>query len=115
MTILVPALGLAILLFTLNWLFSPTAVDAEKALPYECGFSPVVGDSGAAFPVAFYLVGLLFMLFDLEILLLYPFAVAGAGWSLLEAAGMAAAFSLFGVGFVYEIRTGGLEFAGNGV
>jgi NADH-ubiquinone oxidoreductase chain 3 len=79
MLVAVVALGLALLLFALNWLFSPAAVDAEKALPYECRFSPVVGDSSAAFPVAFYLVGLLFMLFDLEILLLYPFAVGGAG------------------------------------
>jgi NADH:ubiquinone oxidoreductase subunit 3 (subunit A) len=73
------ALGLTLLLFALNWAFSPTIADAEKALPYECGFSPVVGDSAALFPVAFYLVGLLFRLFDLEILLLYPYAVAGAG------------------------------------
>lgn len=115
MLVLLVALGLALLLFLLNWLFSPSAVDAEKALPYECRFSPVVGSLAAAFPVAFYLVGLLFMLFDLEILLLYPFAVAGSGWGLLEAGGMALAFLLFGVGFVYEIRSRGLEFAGNGV
>jgi NADH-quinone oxidoreductase subunit A len=112
--LLLPALGTAGLLYGLSWALAPRAVELEKALPYECGFSPVVGSTLAAFPVAFYLVGLLFITFDLEILLLYPFALLEGLLSPYEVAGAVLAFAAFSVGFVYEVRRGGLELAGSG-
>lgn len=107
-------LGLALVLYTLSWAFAPGRVEVEAALPYECGFSPATGATAAAFPVAFYLVGLLFILFDLEIFLLYPYASAVSALSAYELAGAVTAFTVFSVGFVYEVRRGGLELAGSG-
>ena len=104
-------LGLAALLGLGAWLALPGGADPARGAPYECGFSPVTGDRGAAFPVAFYLVGLLFMLFDLELLLLYPVGAASLGTSPLELGGAAAVFTVFSAGFVVEVRSGGLQFA----
>jgi NADH:ubiquinone oxidoreductase subunit 3 (subunit A) len=112
MSFLVCALLLAGVLGAASWLFAPAQADPAKSLPYECGFSPVTGDRSAAFPVAFYLVGLLFMLFDLEILLLYPVGGGSLAATSLEGAGAALVFLVFSVGFVVEVRSGGLQLAG---
>lgn len=65
---------LVLILLVLNLLLAVHHPDSEKVTPYECGFSPVYGQTRNPFSISFYLVGVLFLLFDLEILLIFPFA-----------------------------------------
>jgi len=65
---------LVIVLFIINQLISVHRPDIEKVSPYECGFSPF-GDARQKFNVQFYLVGILFIIFDVELLFLFPYAV----------------------------------------
>lgn len=80
----------------------------EKNAPYECGFPPF-GDARMRFDVRFYLVAILFIIFDIEVAFLFPWAVAllDIGW-----AGFASVVAFLGVlaiGFVYEWKKGALE------
>ena len=59
----------------LNYFFSPKSPDPEKLSPYECGFEPF-NDSRMEFDVRFYLVAILFIIFDLEIAFLFPWAIS---------------------------------------
>lgn len=79
-----------------------------KNAPYECGFEPF-SDARAPFDVRFYLVGILFIIFDIEVAFLFPWAVVlkEIGW-----AGFASVMAFLGVltvGFVYEWKKGALE------
>ena len=69
------ALGLSIGFIVLNFLFSPKKPDPEKLSAYECGFE-AFGDSRMEFDVRFYLVAMLFIIFDLEIAFLFPWAIS---------------------------------------
>ena len=81
---------------------------AEKLSEYECGF-PAFEDSRAQFDVRFYLVAILFIIFDLEVAFLFPWAVAfkDVGWFGFWS--MMAFLAVLTVGFVYEWRKGALE------
>ena len=67
---------LAVLLLGLNFLLSPNKPDEAKLSIYECGFQTIPGQTRSTFQIHFYIVGLLFLIFDLEILLLFPLAVS---------------------------------------
>ena len=69
------ALGLSVGFIVLNFLFSPKKPDPEKLSAYECGFE-AFGDSRMEFDVRFYLVAILFIIFDLEIAFLFPWAIS---------------------------------------
>jgi NADH-quinone oxidoreductase subunit A len=69
------ATGLGLLLMGLGFLFGRGEKDAEKLSPYECGFEPFE-DSRMKFDVRYYLVAILFIIFDLEIAFLFPWAVS---------------------------------------
>lgn len=71
---IVLSIGLASLLLFLGLKISPNVVDFEKLSAYECGFLPI-GDARQSFHVRFYLVGILFLLFDLEVVFLFPYSV----------------------------------------
>ena len=71
--ILVPVLALVLL--GLNFLLSAHNPDESKVSPYECGFSVIEGQTRSVFHIHFYVVAMLFIIFDLEILLLFPIAV----------------------------------------
>jgi len=82
--------------------------DAEKLSPYECGFE-AFEDSRARFDVRYYLVAILFIVFDLEIAFLFPWAVTlnhTAGYGLVV---MAIFLSILVIGFIYEWKKGALE------
>ena len=68
------ALGVSVGFIFLNFLFSPKNPDPEKLSAYECGFEPF-SDSRMKFDVRFYLVAILFIIFDLEIAFLFPWAI----------------------------------------
>ncbi|WP_114376515.1 NADH-quinone oxidoreductase subunit A [Elioraea thermophila] len=82
--------------------------DAAKLSPYECGFDPF-DDARRRFDVRFYLVAILFIIFDLEVAFLFPWAVAlgDIGW--LGFGSMMAFLAVLTVGFIYEWRKGALE------
>lgn len=106
--LLIPILTV-ILLFA-NLLLAVHRPDSEKVTPYECGFSVVYGQTRNPFQVSFYLVGILFLVFDLELLITVPFCVniyktgAYGFWIFLLF------FLVLTIGFVYEIGTGALYF-----
>jgi NADH-quinone oxidoreductase subunit A len=106
--LLVIALGLASFLVVLPFVVSRGKSDREKASQYECGFE-AFEDARAPFDVRFYLVSILFIIFDLEIAFLFPWATVLSG--LPEYGFWAMMFFLFvlTVGFIYEWRKGALD------
>jgi NADH-quinone oxidoreductase subunit A len=90
------------------WIVAPKSPDKEKVSAYECGFN-AFDDARMKFDVRFYLVSILFIIFDLEIAFLFPFALtlkdlgAFGYWSVMTFLGVLT------VGLVYEWRKGALE------
>ena len=82
--------------------------DTQKLSPYECGFE-AFEDSRIRFDVRYYLVAILFIIFDLEIAFLFPWAVALDRIGLFGLAAMGVFLAILVVGFVYEWRKGALE------
>lgn len=84
LVLLVLSLGLAMLLVVLSFVFGPKRANSRKSEPYECGVTPV-GSARERFPVHFFLVAMLFIVFDTETIFLYPWAVI---YRSLDKAGM---------------------------
>jgi len=82
--------------------------DPEKCSPYECGFEPFE-DSRLPFDIRFYLVAILFIIFDLETAFLFPFAVVFKQLPIMGIISMAIFLSLLVIGFIYEWLQGALE------
>ena len=100
--------GFGLLLLVLGWVLGPRRPDSEKVSPYECGFE-AFEDSRTKFDVRYYLVAILFIIFDLEIAFLFPWAVsldAIGGFGLLS---MGVFLAVLVVGFIYEWKKGALE------
>lgn len=102
------SLGIAGFLVGASLLRGVHKPDAEKLSAYECGFEPF-GDARMKFDVRFYLVAILFIIFDLEITFLFPWAVAfdTIGW--FGFFSMTLFLSILTIGFFYEWRKGALE------
>ena len=101
---------LTVILLMTNVLLAAHRPDTEKVTAYECGFSPIYGQTRAPFSIQYYLVGILFLIFDLEILLLYPIAVTLYSVSVYGFWVAIIFFTVLTLGFVYEISTGVLYF-----
>ena len=100
--------GFGLMLLALGWVLGPRRPDGEKASPYECGFE-AFEDSRTKFDVRYYLVAILFIIFDLEIAFLFPWAVsldAIGGFGLLS---MGVFLGVLVIGFIYEWKKGALE------
>ena len=102
------ALGLSIGFIVLNFLFSPRKPDPEKLSAYECGFEPF-GDSRMEFDVRFYLVAILFIIFDLEIAFLFPWAISLGNLGSLGFWSMMVFLLILTIGFIYEWKKGALD------
>nr|YP_009710602.1 NADH dehydrogenase subunit 3 [Amanita bisporigera]QFZ98551.1 NADH dehydrogenase subunit 3 [Amanita bisporigera] len=100
---------LAFILLALNVLLAPHRPDESKISAYECGFSPVYGQTRSTFHIHFYLVGMLFLIFDLEILLLFPIAVTLYQVSTFGFCIALIFFIVLTIGFVLEIGTGAIQ------
>ena len=105
--ILVPVL--AMLLLGLNLLLAVHRPDESKVSPYECGFSTIYGQTRSVFNIHFYIVAMLFLVFDLEILLLFPIAgtlyqVSSFGFSIALLF-----FIVLTIGFILEIGSGAIR------
>ena len=102
------ALSLSIGFIVLNFLFSPKNPDPEKLSAYECGFE-AFGDSRMEFDVRFYLVAILFIIFDLEIAFLFPWAISLGNIGILGFCSMMIFLFILTVGFIYEWKKGALD------
>jgi NADH-quinone oxidoreductase subunit A len=92
----------------LGMLLGPRRPDQQKDSPYECGFE-AFESARMKFDVRYYLVAILFILFDLEIAFLFPWAVALEGLGLFGFWAMALFLAILVVGFLYEWKRGALE------
>jgi NADH-quinone oxidoreductase subunit A len=100
------AVGVA--LYAVNWVLSPNRPDSEKLSPYECGFE-AFEDSRMKFDVRYYLVAILFIIFDLEIAFLFPWAVALNEVGMTGFLAMMLFLGILTIGFIYEWKKGALE------
>jgi NADH-quinone oxidoreductase subunit A len=100
------AVGLGPLI--LGKLLSPNKPDAEKNSPYECGFE-AFEDARMKFDVRYYLVAILFILFDLEIAFLFPWAVVLPDIGMFGFLAMMVFLFVLVIGFIYEWKKGALE------
>jgi NADH-quinone oxidoreductase subunit A len=101
-------LGLGGLLLALGNFVAPNRPDPEKLSPYECGFE-AFEDARMKFDVRYYLVAILFILFDLEIAFLFPWAVVLPDIGFFGFASMMIFLLILIIGFVYEWKKGALE------
>ena len=92
----------------LNFLVAPSNPDPEKLSAYECGFEPF-DDSRIEFDVRFYLVAILFIIFDLEIAFLFPWAISLGNIGLLGFSSMMIFLCILTIGFIYEWKKGALD------
>ena len=102
------ALVLASVITFLPMLVSRARPDGEKLSAYECGFEPF-GDARGKFDVRFYLVAILFIIFDLEVAFLFPWAIALGDIGLLGFWSMMVFLLVLTIGFVYEWSKGALD------
>ena len=109
---IVVGLSLGGILLTVGSIVSPNRPDPQKLSPYECGFE-AFEDARMKFDVRYYLVAILFILFDLEIVFMYPWAVvyrdaikqgSAIFWSMLSF------ITILMVGYVYALKKGALDF-----
>ena len=105
---LVVAAVFGLVLLTLGFALGSGTKDAEKLSPYECGFE-AFEDTRMRFDVRYYLVAILFIIFDLEIAFLFPWAVALDRIGIFGLIAMGIFLAVLVVGFIYEWRKGALE------
>ena len=101
-------LGFGVVPMLVGKLLGPSRPDAEKLSPYECGFE-AFEDARMKFDVRYYLVAILFILFDLEIAFLFPWAVVLEELGMFGFVSMMIFLGILVVGFVYEWMKGALD------
>jgi NADH-quinone oxidoreductase subunit A len=99
---------LALVLMVIPFLISPSKPDPEKLSAYECGFN-AFDDARMKFDVRFYLVAILFIIFDLEVTFLFPWAITLKETGLFGFWSMLVFLGILTVGFIYEWKKGALE------
>ncbi len=105
---LVVSAGVGIALIVIGNLLGPKRPTADKSSPYECGFE-AFQDARMRFDVRYYLIAILFIIFDLEIAFVFPWAVVFGKLGLLGLIEMGMFLSLLVLGFVYVWKKGALE------
>ena len=94
--------------FLASGLLAPYRPNSAKEAPYECGIVPS-RDNPERFPVSFYVIAMLFIMFDIEIIFIYPYAIASGDLGTFGLLEMAAFSAVFFVTFVYVVARGALE------
>ena len=102
------AVGLAIVMVVIPFIVALRRPDEEKNSAYECGFE-AFSDARGKFDVRFYLVAILFIIFDLEIAFLFPWAISLGDVGVFGFWSMMVFLAVLTVGFIYEWKKGGLE------
>ena len=101
-------LFITLLLIIPPLLIAPNNPDPEKLSPYECGFEPF-DDARSKFDIRFYLVAILFIIFDLEVAFLFPWAIVFSDIGLFGFFSMMFFLTILTIGFIYEWKKGALE------
>ena len=102
------SLFISLLLILPPLLIAPKNPDSEKLSPYECGFDPF-DDARSKFDIRFYLVAILFIIFDLEVAFLFPWAIVFGDIGLFGFFSMMLFLTILTIGFIYEWKKGALE------
>ncbi len=102
------AVAMAVAVVAASLLAARQNPDSEKLSPYECGFEPFE-DARSKFDVRFYLVAILFIIFDLEVAFLFPWAVSLGDLGMFGFWSMMVFLGVLTVGFIYEWKKGALE------
>ena len=102
------ALGLATAMVVASYVVARQRPDSEKVSAYECGFE-AFDDARSKFDVRFYLVAILFIIFDLEVAFLFPWAISLGEIGLFGFWSMVVFLGLLTIGFIYEWKKGALE------
>lgn len=102
------AIGLSCVILLASYVLAPQRPDSAKLSTYECGFD-AFSDSRGKFDVRFYLVAILFIIFDLEAAFLFPWAISLGEIGAFGFWSMMIFLAVLTVGFVYEWKMGGLE------
>lgn len=105
---LIIAIGLSLVIIIIPFLLNKRRPDSEKISPYECGFEGE-GEVRNQFDVQFYLVAILFIIFDLEVAFLFPWAVSLSKIGVFGFWSMMLFLTLLTIGFIYEWKRGALE------
>jgi NADH-quinone oxidoreductase subunit A len=102
------ALAFGVVTLLISYLVQPKYPEAEKLSPYECGSEPF-SDARMPFPVRYYIFAMLFVIFDIEVIFLYPWAVVFDKIGLIGLVEMLVFIGLFLVAYVYAWKKGALE------
>ena len=102
------ALGITVVMLAASFILAEQKPDPEKLSAYECGFEPS-GDARQKFDVRFYLVAILFIIFDLEVAFLFPWAVTLGKLGMFGFWSMMSFLFILTIGFIYEWRKGALD------
>jgi NADH-quinone oxidoreductase subunit A len=105
---IIVGLAIGVIPLLLGWILAPNRPDAAKLSPYECGFE-AFEDARMKFDVRYYLVAILFILFDLEIAFLFPWAIVLKEIGMFGFISMMIFLAVLVAGFVYEWKKGALE------
>lgn len=105
--VLIPLL--AIILLAVNLLFAPHSPYQEKDSTFECGFHSFIGQNRTQFSISFFIFALLFLLFDLEILLVYPYVVSAYSNGIYGLTVMLTFFLVLTLGFAFELGKNALK------
>ena len=100
---------LSIILMGINLIFSPHKPYQEKNSTFECGFHSFLGQNRTQFSISFFIFALLFLLFDLEILLVYPYVVSAYTNGIYGLIIMLIFFSILTLGFIFELGKNALK------
>jgi NADH-quinone oxidoreductase subunit A len=102
------ATALSVIMVSLPRLLAVSKPERDKLSSYECGFDPI-GDAHAVFDISFYLVAILFIIFDLEIAFLIPWAISLSAIGMIGFYSMMVFLFVLTAGFIYEWKKGALE------
>jgi NADH-quinone oxidoreductase subunit A len=106
--LIILALAVSLLILNISWLFGPAKPTTRKRAPYESGMRPL-GPAVRRLPVKFYLIAVLFILFDVEVMFFLAWAVVFRDLGLYGLVAMGIFLLVLTIGFVYEWKVGALE------
>ncbi len=112
MLIVVTAFG--VLVITLSWLVGRRQEDTEKLMPYECGLNPI-GNARKRFSIKFYIIAMLFIVFDIEAIFLYPWAIIFKDLRIFGLIEMLVFIGILLIGFFYVWKKGALEWGSKNI
>lgn len=100
---------LSIILLSVNFIFAPHKPYKEKKTPFECGYHSFLSQNRTQFTISFFIFALLFLIFDLEIVLIYPYSVSGYSNKVYGLTVMIIFTLILTVGFIFELGKNALK------